>query len=308
MIFYVSGNYAGDFAFMDWLITNKSAILTSFAYPRILEERIRVGAPMLRERGQKMLHMLDSGAFTAWSSGKVINLSSYCDTCKRLLEEYSDCYDWVFVSLDVIAGERGRTPSEEELNAAAKQMITNYDYLRKNVHGIVKPVFHTGDPAWLLNAYADAEYIGIGMSQNFTERERVAFASWAGRSIKAKLHGLAATGYEMLRAVAWHSVDSAAWQYAASMGGINWMLPNGQLISIAASKESPRNKEFGAHVSTLPPAIIEAIEVKAVERGTDLNKLATIYQERWKWNVLEYEAACKKAIPRLDFQEGLFDA
>ena len=49
--------------------------------------------------------MIDSGAFTAWSSGKVIDLEQYCDDCNRILDDYGDCMDLVFVALDDIPGK-----------------------------------------------------------------------------------------------------------------------------------------------------------------------------------------------------------
>lgn len=309
--FYVSGNFNNEGGITDYLVREQCSVLTSFAYPKMVRDRTAALAERLRANGKKINHMIDSGAFTAWVSGKKINLQSYAKTCNELQQSYSDCMDFIFVSLDSIPGAKGRETTKEDMETACKESAANYDYLRKEVNGKIKPVFHTGDPDWLLAHYADADYISFGMSQNLQEEERVQWVVRnAAKAIGKKLHGLAATGHRMLRAAPWHSVDSAAWQYAASMGAMNWVKPSGKLLALSVSKESPRQKNIDGHVTSLPALLQDQIRAKLEAAGTSLDALRESYAARWLWNIACYREACRIAsdAPRLLAEQGLFDA
>jgi hypothetical protein len=308
--FFISGNYSGEAnAVIEYIANTQSSLLTSFAYPAILRSRTASLASMLRTQGHRCNHMLDSGAFTAWSSGKEIDIEALITTSNKLLDRYSDCMDFTFVSLDCIPGSRGAVTTEEERAGACKVSARNYELMRKRIPAYVKPVFHTGDPDWLIDVYKDAQYVGFGMNQNLSEGERVSWAMQAAKKFPGKkLHGLAATGSKMIRAVAWHSVDSAAWQYAASMGAINWMRSDGSLISISVSVESPRRKDMNAHFDTLPKMAQDVLRAAVEAEGFTMENLAANYYDRWVWNVMMYQKLCDNATP-VDFQqEGLFDA
>lgn len=308
--FFISGNYneKGN-AVMEYIADSQSSLLTSFAYPAMVRNRTAILAGLLRSKGKRVHHMLDSGAFTAWSSGKVIDREALINTANSLLDKYSDCMDFTFVALDAIPGKKGRPTTPEEAASACVISADNYDVMRKRIPAYVKPVFHTGDPDWLIDRYSDAEYVGFGMSQNLSEAERV---SWAMKAFTRfpgkKIHGLAATGFKMIRAVRWHSVDSAAWQYAASMGAINWMRPNGALVALNISDESPRQKDLNAHFRTLPMIMQEEIRAAAATRGFTIESLAANYYDRWLWNIYMYQQLCATAKTINFMQEGFFDA
>lgn len=311
MIFYVSGNYnnAGN-QILEWLVEIDAATLTSFAYKSMVRDRTPLLANYARSQGKRIKYMLDSGAFTAWSNGKKIDLDQLIDTANELQDKYSDCIDFIFVALDEIPGSKGRATTEEDCKTACLNSAKNYEAMRDRIDGIVKPVFHTGDPDWLIeDAYADAEYIGIGMSQNLSEQDRISFAADIVKKYpEKKMHGLAATGFKMMRAAAWHSVDSAAWQYAASMGSINWLRPDGRLLAIPISNESPKQKESDQHFRSLPGITQGAIEAAVTDFGLTINELASNYAARWKWNVVQYRRAVDYAAlnKQAYHQGGLF--
>lgn len=311
--FYVSGNYnnAADNMLVDYLLDIKSPILSSYAYKGVLYPRAQTFAEKLRERKQRLKHMIDSGAFTSWSSGKVINLDEYCDACNQLLDDYGDCMDLVFVALDEIPGKKGRETTQADRDTACTISAKNYDVMRERVRGVVKPVFHTGDPDWLLKHYAESDYISFGMSQALSEVERVAWVVNSRHKAKGKkLHGLAATGFSMLRAARWHSVDSAAWQYCASMGGMNWVKQDGRLIALAISNESPKQKDFDGHYNTLSFCHQEVIRAAVEKAGLTIEELQSQYVARWRWNIACYHEACRRAsdAPLINLEKGLFDA
>lgn len=305
--FYVSGEY--DAAFVEHLVDENHAWLTSYAYPRSVTHRTKLFAEHLRAQGKRAKHMIDSGAFTAWSLGKPVDLAAYCDVCNWLLDTFSDCMDFTFIALDQIPGQKGRETTDEDRATACVVSAQNYDFMKERVRGVIKPVFHTGDPDWLLAHYTAEEYIGFGMSQAIAEKERVRWVQQAYRKAPGKrLHGLAATGFSMLRAAPWHSVDSAAWLYAAAMGGISWVRPDGKLISVSVSDQSPNLKDLDAHVATMPAAWRDAVAADVAVRGFTLEQLATEWYSRGRWNVYAYREACRRVKPIIDapIQQGLF--
>lgn len=314
MIFYVSGEY--DDSVREHLVLHDIPVLSSFAYADTLPKKLAFLAKHLRAAGKRMDHMLDSGAFTTWSKGGEVDIDALCDTCNAVLDQYGDVFNWTFIALDVIPGKKGRAMTDEDIATACVGSARNYGIMRQRVKGYVKPVFHVGDPDWLIEEYKEADYIGLGFSQAIPERERVAWArtnvaKFAGK----RLHGLAATGRAMLRCAPWHSVDSAAGIYAAAMGGIAWMRPDGTMSTLAVSEHSPKIKDFDAHYDSLPPLTQRVIADRVEACGFTIERLRTDYKARWIWNIERYNETCQAAEawyrtvrPKAGVQEELFSA
>lgn len=311
MDFYVSGSYDKEQMILDYVAATSCPILASFAYPKIVESRLSAVAERLRASGKRTKFMLDSGAFTAWSNGAKINRELLVRCALDAREKYSDVFDFTFVALDEIPGAKGRATTAEDSANACKVSATNYAYMLGKIGTQVKPVFHTGDPDWLLDEYKDAPVLGLGMSQNLSEQSRV---GWVRRFAKKhpgrKLHGLAATGFSMLRAAPWHSVDSAAWMYAASMGALNWLRSDGRLLAIAISEKSPKLKEQDMHLSTMPTLYYDELREKMRAAGLDIEQAKVSGEVRQVWNAMQYRAACELASSAapLPEEQGLFDA
>src|SRR4051812_44347063 len=92
---------------------------------------------MSRHGGRVMSILLDSGAYSAWTKGVVIDLPSYIQFIKkhrRMLAGY--------VNLDVIPGQDGRRPHDrEQIEAAARASYRNLQLMRDA--GLTPiPVFH----------------------------------------------------------------------------------------------------------------------------------------------------------------------
>ena len=308
MLFYVSGEY--NDAVLSHVVANRLPLLSSFAYDS-WRPRAQYIASQLRGTGHRIKHFLDSGAFTTWSKGKAVDMKRLCDTCNRLQDEYGDVCEWTFVALDVIPGKPGEAITPAVIDVASRGTADNYNHMRKVVRGTVLPVFHVGDPAWLVKEYAGVDYVALGMSQAISEDERVRHAARNSRLFPGvRLHGLAATGGRMLRAAPWHSVDSSAWIYSAAMGGISIVLRNGKLVNIAVSEHSPKASDMDGHFTTMPATTQQYIRALVEAEGFTINKLATSYEARWLWNIGQYSKACERAAGAVmaHVQEGLFDA
>ena len=84
-------------------------ILISFADERMCR---RVINENLIEYDDKLI--IDSGAFSAWTLGKQIDLQKYIEFCKWVISK-DVCREIYFVNLDIIPARFGRKPTKEEV-------------------------------------------------------------------------------------------------------------------------------------------------------------------------------------------------
>ena len=314
MIFYASGALAhveSDLV-IDMLVRYEIDFLASFAYRRDFDIKLPKLASRLRAERKKLHMMVDSGAFTAWSSGKEVNLEQLIDECNRLQDSYNDCLDMVFVSLDRLPGRKGIKPTAKEIADGALESFQTFEKMTRLVRGPVKPVYHLGDPEWVARRYEkEVGYIGLGASRDVPYEARRRWAHEMGHRFAGHpLHGLAMTGTRMLRTVRWHSVDSATWIQWAGFGNIAWLLPNGALRTISVSRESPNNKRADAHLSTLSKMHQEEIIEGLKEYEIPLEKILTTMHGRGAINMLMYKRACDWAAKQSLTDErslGVFD-
>ena len=176
--------------------------------------------------------LLDSGAFTAWNKGEVTTVDDVKRKYSKFIELAGDAFDEIWgVNLDVIPGEKGRDPTEDELKRAVEVSDINFEILVKEFGDIILPVYHQGESVERLAenvAQVDGKsnYICVSPRNDLAEGLRV---KWS-RDCHAELtrrwphimtHGLATTGNKMVRTVPWYSGDSAAWVQHGGYGMID---------------------------------------------------------------------------------------
>jgi hypothetical protein len=154
--------------------------------------------------------MLDSGAFAAWTLGKPVDLEAY----GRFIDKHEAMLDYA-VSLDVIPGKPGRLPTHDEAAAAVEQSLANLERLERMLgKGTVMPVFHEGDPAWLLDEYAGRGYDRIALGAT-ASRGKPELLDWLlpifDRHPDQDFHGLGMTQSRIIGHVPFASVDSTTW-------------------------------------------------------------------------------------------------
>lgn len=184
-------------------------------------------ATELKNSGLPFTLLLDSGAFTAWSSGKIVELEHLISVYDSMLTAYEDSATNVWlISLDRIPGSKGKTASPGEINEAVRISDVNFEILQKRYGSRVLPVFHQNESLdRLLEVAKQAEYICISPRNDLPEESR---RKWsvethdllAKYSPHTKTHGLAATGHAMMTQVPWYSVDSASAVILGINGGI----------------------------------------------------------------------------------------
>ncbi len=93
---------------------------------------------------------MDSGAFSAWSKRKRIEINEYADFANALRER-ARC-ELIFVNLDVIPGCRGTRPTERERDISAEQSFKNWEYLQKQGVRTIN-VFHQHEQFYWLDEF-----------------------------------------------------------------------------------------------------------------------------------------------------------
>ncbi len=154
--------------------------------------------------------MLDSGAYTAWRKGSVIDIDEYI----AFIKNHQDTFDEV-INLDVIMD--------------AKQSYKNWIYMRRQGVNAI-PVYHFGtDEIWLKRYLDQTDYICIGAIANVNPKQRLLGLSriWQKYFIdpktklaKYKIHGLGITAAHAILRYPWYSVDSVSPHISAAYGGM----------------------------------------------------------------------------------------
>lgn len=193
------------------------SLLSSFAYKSTLKKLEFVPEYLL----------IDSGAFTAWNSGKAVKVDHYRDYCLMVKDRIPHAR---YINLDVIPGEAGRDSTPEERERGMEESLRNADFLRASGLDVME-VFHQDEPFSFLDELV-ARLPGPDSILCLSPRNDVsvqARAAWLKQVLRHLLktrtldqlprtHGLAATASGMLSAFPFFSADSSSWTMAYSYG------------------------------------------------------------------------------------------
>lgn len=165
--------------------------------------------------------ILDSGAFSVWTTGKSIDIEQYAYFCSRMKEEFPLCNIYC-VNLDVLPGQFGRRPTDTERENSASDGWANMEYLESKGLKVI-PVYHQHeDLKWLDKMREHTDYIGISPANDVSMNEKLNFLNEVFAKIKdtIKTHGFAVTAHEQLYNYPFYSVDSSSWKSPARFGTI----------------------------------------------------------------------------------------
>lgn len=140
--------------------------------------------------------VLDSGAFSAKNSGKVVKIEDYIETCKRLASDQK--LTEVF-ALDVIDDWKAGQQNTEAMWKAGVEAI---------------PCFHYGEPEELLKDMAE-QYpkIALGGAVGLSIKKKMDWASQCfARVWPKKIHGFGFGGERAILNLPFHSVDATNWE------------------------------------------------------------------------------------------------
>ena len=162
--------------------------------------------PSFQEKPAQM--MLDSGAYSAWNSGKVIDIDQLISETKKTIWQESIC-------LDVIGN--------------AEESLKNALYMKEN-ESPAFPVFHIGDPWEILREYCQ-QFDRVGLSCRFGESTKESMR-WAGqcfaREWPHRFHSFGWVAEEALMSYPFATADTASWERGPAAFGW-WKAFGGQL-------------------------------------------------------------------------------
>jgi len=171
--------------------------------------------------------IVDSGAFSVWQSGGVVDLDKYIEWCR----DHVDGVDR-FVNLDVIPDQKKERTSKN-LNQAAEEGWNNWKRMTKKLpKDKLIPVVHRGENLKWIEKYIDdgSDFVGLnytggeGYSPTFEKIDwlndvsRILIGS--DRRPIVKVHGFGTTHPRMMIAFPYYSVDSIAWILNSAYGFI----------------------------------------------------------------------------------------
>lgn len=237
----------------------------------------------IREGGKRVF--LDSGAFSAHTLGKTIDLVAYCDYIKQ--------------NHDIIRFDENRILMASVLDGIGDPLQTYRNQLAMEEQGVRPlPCFHYGEDERYLEYYIqNYEYITIGgmvpisNPQLFHWLDRIwndYLVDGSGRA-RIKVHGFGLTSVPLMDRYPWYSVDSSSWVQIGAHGNL---FMEGK--TLAFSTESPNYKVAGQHIDTLPEVMRDAIEARLIEQGFDPQRLRTNTYARWAYNAWGYSEFGKK--------------
>ncbi len=214
MLFFAAGNFP---MMQDPIAETAMAVkmLKRFGvYYRLVSFYYKQKAEMVLELKQgdfaeQVILMVDSGAYTAYTQNKVIDIDEYIDFLQRNIGNIDH-----YINLDVI----GDGPAS----------YANYLYMRRAGLNPV-PVWHVEtEKKYLLDYLDQADFVGIGVrgkrqtSENVAELDSI----WENYLTddqgipRAKFHLMGISSAETLSKYSWYSADGTSWAQSAWNGSI----------------------------------------------------------------------------------------
>lgn len=231
---------------------------------------------------------IDSGAYSAHSRGKEIDVDEYIDYLNKNDDKFH-----IFAQVDHIPGRLNQPKTPQELAEAPKISWDNYLYMRPKLKSPEKliPVFHQGeDYKWLVNMleWVDNKgqhipYIGLSPSNDLTPKEKRKFLSKCYTIIKnssnpqVKTHLFGMTSRYLLERFPCTSADSTSWLMTGANGSI--MTAYGTVLL------SSKSKANSAHYCHFPPKAQAALIQYVKKFGFTIEDLEEHYESRIKFNI-----------------------
>lgn len=232
----------------------------------------------IRRDGERVF--LDSGAFSAFSKGAVVDIDKYCH--------------YIMENRDIIREEDGDLLASV-LDAIGDPLGTYRNQLYMESKGVRPlPCFHYGEDERYLEWYvANYDYITLGgMVPISTPQLKIwldriwdrYLTDGAGRP-KIKVHGFGLTTVSLMQRYPWYSVDSSSWVQTARTGGVI-LLPSAKVLAV--SRDSPNRKVENQHIDSLTPAFRKAVLDYFDSVNVDVQRLQDAYVARYAYNIWAY--------------------
>lgn len=250
-------------------------------YPHLLESYHYVHKPQfveaMRSRGDKVF--IDSGAFSAYTLGVIIDIEEYCK--------------YIQTNIDIIREEDG-VALASVLDGIGDPLLTYQNQKRMEQLGVTPlPCFHAGEDERYLEYYLDNyPYLTLGGMVGSSTKQLIIWLDrmWSNYIIdeqgrpRKKIHAFGITSVEIMKRYPWHSVDSSSWVQSAAFGTI--ITPDFGTLQV--SEKSPSRHTWGQHLTTLTPIEQEQLRAMLREQGFDYDRLSKVYESRAVYNVWSF--------------------
>lgn len=277
--------FAGSEAFSDIVFDEPGNLLMSYYYVR---QKFPKFIELLEKKEPDKKLFIDSGAFTAWTKGKSINVDEYID----FINTYSEHID-LYGQIDVIPGDIIKGHTQEQVEEAAAATWENYLYMRpkmKNPEGLLY-TFHVGEPykyleealEWKDENGKHIPYIALGGMVGKPVPAKKLFLDVCFRIIKqsnnpkVKVHTFGMTSFSFLENYPITSADSTSWIMTGANGNI--------ATDVGIIAVSEKAKRFPEHYTHLCPSHREAFEKTISKYGFTLDELQQDYKARLKYHL-----------------------
>lgn len=242
---------------------------------------------------------LDSGAFSAFTSGATIGLEEYADFIQRHGEMFN-----LRANLDVIGDDGSKS-------------WDNWKAL-EGMGCDVFPVFHIGDDIKWLHKILDTGYpmLALGGLVGVSRKARKEWLDdiWEkhltddqGKAIRS-VHGFGFTDLTLMLRYPWGSVDSSTWLMSGIFGRCLLRVEQGSYRPIVFSEESPEAQRFkGWHYDRLAPQEKTLVDACLIETGVTAKQCASFYLYRDLVNAITYTSMEQDGVDTFkQEQKGLF--
>lgn len=230
---------------------------------------------------------IDSGAYSAWSKNKHIDVDDYI----KFINENTDKFT-LFASVDDIPGELKRKPTLWEQRESPVKSWHNYLYMREQVKDKDKllPVFHIGEDFRHLQNILEATfsgqhipYIGLGGTVGLGCPVKEDWYKQCFKIIQqssnpnVKVHAFGMTNLKILENYPFQSADSTTWLRAAINGYI--CTKYGRICISNQLQHSP------THYNKLPQLVQQQINEQCVLYGISIEKCMEDQESRQLFNI-----------------------
>ena len=230
---------------------------------------------------------IDSGAFSAWTKGKEIDVDEYINW----INDRSDFID-LYGQIDVIPGDRVKGHTQEQVEEAAMLTWKNYLYMRpkmKNPDGLLY-TFHVGEPydylkkalEWTDDEGKHIPYIAFGgmvgkptpMKKSFLDNCFKIIQKSSNPNVKTHAFGM--TSFPLLEQYPITSADSTSWIMTGANGSI--------MTEVGIIAVSDQMAKLPEHYSHLPKQHQDTFNSLIAEFGFTLDELRESRDNRIMFN------------------------
>lgn len=252
---------------------------------------------------------IDSGAFTAWTQNKQIDVDGYINW----INERSD-FIHLYGQVDFIPGDIKTGATQEQVKEAAQKTWENYLYMRpkmKKPEGLLY-TFHIGEPFEYLKQALEWKdengnyipYIALGgmvgksvpMKENFLDCCFGIIKNSSNPNVK--VHAFGMTSFELLKQYPITSADSTSWIMTGANGCI--------MTDVGIIPVSSNMNKLSQHYSHLTEEYQNKFNEQIKKYGFTLDELSKDYKKRELLNMMYMQQKANNLVYKPKLKNYLF--